>query len=215
MAPEFLGDRKVATNRILSNAKEFVKTLDNAQLEIHRSVLVGMSEYVDTVRNTAVTRFMIPNKFKSTTVVRTDKRGDLVAFVRNSRGFLNRHTKMQPSRPGILTIRTGWLSNVISQKGDWKINRKATEIKFNGSGRDAKNALLWVRPQSNGYLARMTFGKNDNSGEGFLSMRLKHEKGGRGGSGARPFIRPALDTTSSKFEPTIWKRLGIATNKKL
>ena len=147
----------MATNRILSNAKEFIKKLDETQIEIHKSVLIGVSEWMDDVRNNAVDKYMIPNEFASNTILMNVK-GIIRPYVRIN-GKLYSLSTLQKSVPNRVTIRTGMLASIIKQPGTWKINRKATEIKFNGTGKFGRHALLWVRPQLDGYLARFTFGK--------------------------------------------------------
>lgn len=198
----------MATNRILSNAKEFVKSLDEAQLKIHRETLNGISEWSDLVREKAVSDFMEPNKFKSQTIIRRNKNGDVVAWVRTDNGGLVRHTKKQKAVAQRPTTRTGRLASVVIAKGNWKVNRKATEIKFTGKGEAGSHVLMWVRPQSNGYLVRFTFGKGSTgkTGDSFLHGRLWQAK-------KRPFVEPAIKANESKFDGTVWKRLAPAVNR--
>ncbi|MCE5224322.1 MAG: hypothetical protein LLG05_00485 [Porphyromonadaceae bacterium] len=203
----------MATNRILSNAKEFIKKLDEVQIEIHKSVLIGISEWMDDVRNNAVDKYMIPNRFASNTIL-INVKGTARPYVRIN-GKLYRLSTLQKSVPGRVTIRTGMLASIIKQPGTWKINRKATEIKFNGTGKFGRNALLWVRPQLDGYLARFTFGKGTEGSNDPITVRLNNESGGKFGAHRRPFLKPAIASTESKFEPSVWRRLSKSVNKTL
>lgn len=199
----------MATNRILSNAKSFVKSLDKTELEINRNTLLGIADWVDSVRSLAVEKYMEPNKFANSTIVRKNKHGDLVAYVRNSNGSLTPHNKLQKPIAGKVTIRTRYLADNIGMKGTWHINNRSTEIRFKGKGPNARHSFHWVRPQSDGYLARLTFGKDDNGSKGPLSYRLAHNKKGR------PFIEPAIASIGLKFDSILWRRTSKSVNKVL
>jgi len=201
----------MATNRILTNAKEFVKSLDEAQLKIHRETLIGISEWADLVRNKSVTDHMEQNKFKSETVIRrgsltkkTDKNGnevgigrDYIAYV-GTRNGLRAHILVQKPVADKLTIRTGRLASIVKAQGTWQTNKKATEIKFTGKGETGSHVLMWVRPQmGKGYQVRFTFGKG---GDAFLEYRLRKAK-------QRPFLQPSIAANENKFDGTVWKHL--------
>jgi hypothetical protein len=188
----------MATNRILTNAKEFVKSLDEAQLKIHRETLIGISSWADLVRDKAVADHMEQNKFKSQTVIRRNKQGDVVAYVITGNG-LRRHTLMQKPVAAKLTIRTGRLASIVKAQGTWQTNKKATEIKFTGKGEAGSHVLMWVRPQmGKGYQVRFTFGKG--GANTFLEYRLRKAK-------QRPFLPPSIAANENKFDATVWKRL--------
>ncbi len=79
----------MATNRILTNAKEFVKTLDKAGKAINRQTLIGISGWMDLVRKDSVDSFMEKNKFASQTIIKRTKQGDVRAWVKSGRLLIN------------------------------------------------------------------------------------------------------------------------------
>lgn len=227
----------MATNRILSNAREFVKSLDAAALEIHKQTMIGMADWIDNVRQAAVKEFMVPNAFASRTIVKRITRkfniftgkwehiddGDLGAWVMMGNGHLKRLNKIQKPHASKTTVRTGRLAHVIGIKGEWKLNRPATDLRFAATGKDSDVPLFWVRPQTVGsgpgairvYIARISFKDTDE----YMKYRLSNETGGpvRGGRNkpARPFMKPAIDAGGQVFEPIVWRRMSPATEKQL
>lgn len=206
----------MATNRILSNAKEFVKTLDEADKRLHRDAMLGIADWMEEVRVAAVDNFIVPNKYKSRTAYIKDKNGNWqakIVYPNGGRGALSRVQKTDPSR---MTTRTGLLAATISANGTWKANRDNSQMtwkKSTGSrvktivtdGEDlGKHVLMWVRPQKVGYLVRFTFGKGGSGGQ--IGYRLGKAK-------QRPFLQPAIKATESKFDVTVWRRLQLAANR--
>lgn len=194
----------MATNRILSNAREFVKKLDAVEKQLLREKMMGIADWMDKVRQSAVNDFMEPNKYKSTTFVRKNRQGDLVAFVRYD-GRIYPHRRLQKPVRNKVTIRTGTLAKAVTAPGRWQVNRPGTENKFNGQGQFGKTVLMWIRPQSNGLLCRFTFGKGKSIP--FLEYRLAHNRKGR------PFIEPAVRMNQTVFDQTVYKRIAKTANQ--
>lgn len=192
----------MATNRLLTNAKEYIKRLDDEGKKLNRETMQGISDWMDKVRSVAVSEYMEPNKYKSQTIVRENRHRDVVAYV-NDDGKIRPHNRLQKPIPKKTTIRTGTLSGTISARGTWQVNRSGTENKFSGMGRLGKTVLMWVRPQSDGYLMRFTFGKG---GDKFMEYRLRHNR-------TRPFIEPAIRLNNMVFDATIYKRINRTMNQ--
>lgn len=212
----------MATNRLLSNAKEFVKSLDDTEKMLHRRAMEGIALWMDDVRTVAVNKFIVPNKFRDITIVKKHESGDIRAHFKSSAktdparpwlwGRLRPISALQKAVPDRLTSRTGLLASVISSDGTWKANRDFSEYKWvskykskiKGDSIDpGESVLLWVRPQKNGYLSRFTFGKGNNK---YLKHRLDKAR-------QRPFLQPAISAVSNQFDVTVWRRLKLAANR--
>lgn len=214
----------MATNRILSNAKEFIKSLDDTEKMLHQRAMEGIAGWMDEVRHVAVDKFMIPNKYRNITIIKkNEKSGDIEAHYKSTQqtdpyrpwywGKLRPISWRQKTDFDRLTIRTGYLASVVKSDGYWKANRDWSEYKWisrykskiKGEGLDpGESVLLWVRPQKNGYMTRFTFGKG-NYGKP-LQYRLNRAK-------ERPFLQPAIKATENRFDVTVWRRLKLAANR--
>lgn len=206
----------MATNRILSNAKEFVKSLDDAEKALHQRAMLGISDWMEEVRIAAVDKFIVPNNYKNRTAYIKKKDGTWEAkfiYPNGGKGSLSRVQKKDPTR---MTTRTGLLAAVISANGTWKANRDYSELKWvkGNSSRvrtivtdeqdPGQHVLMWVRPQKNGYMSRFTFGKGGKGTQ--ISYRL-------GRARQRPFLQPAIKATENRFDVTVWRRLKLAANR--
>ena len=223
----------MARSQIVSNAKEFVKKLDDVSSLYHRGVLESLAVSADLARNRAVTEFMNPRSRKRTfhyeywspppgTRDGTDRLID------------NRTYRVKVyEKSDKLYIKSGRLADALQTNGAWNIKKNMTESRFAGSGRGGKHWLAWIRPQSSGntvsYLLRMSL---TEAGDPLMRYRILHEKGGamrRDVQGktweerkqyripARPFLGPAKNKSfaDNVYGAELFKRMKRVESVKI